>query len=272
MALRIRGYWCWSFNPRTRVGCDTRLAKAILAFFGLQSTHPRGVRHVTRSRYRRHALVSIHAPVWGATPTTTLLMKTIVSFNPRTRVGCDLVLSWLISFLLSFNPRTRVGCDASIGGADTHIHKVSIHAPAWGATLARKQKLPANLVSIHAPAWGATRTAPARLDPHYRVSIHAPAWGATREKTRHDLRRCWFQSTHPRGVRRDPHYITSRNPGGFNPRTRVGCDTIHLFIPFTIYWVSIHAPAWGATLSSAGEKSHPEGVSIHAPAWGATLI
>ena len=55
------------FNPRTRVGCDTLRGHGIAAMRSFQSTHPRGVRHVTRSRYRRHALVSIHAPAWGAT-------------------------------------------------------------------------------------------------------------------------------------------------------------------------------------------------------------
>jgi len=35
--------------------------------------------------------------------------------------------------------------------------------------------------------------------------------------------------------------------------------------------VSIHAPAWGATFSSA-ELGEIERVSIHAPAWGATKI
>ncbi len=33
--------------------------------------------------------------------------------------------------------------------------------------------------------------------------------------------------------------------------------------------VSIHAPAWGATLTNSPKKTKEE-VSIHAPAWGAT--
>ncbi len=35
--------------------------------------------------------------------------------------------------------------------------QVSIHAPAWGATILATQKLAKYTVSIHAPAWGATR-------------------------------------------------------------------------------------------------------------------
>ena len=34
--------------------------------------------------------------------------------------------------------------------------------------------------------------------------------------------------------------------------------------------VSIHAPAWGATVGLV-ISAHAHGVSIHAPAWGATI-
>ena len=80
--------------------------------------------------------------------------------------------------------------------------KVSIHAPAWGATAPTRDAIPAaglfqftrphgarheapgyrvlcHFVSIHAPAWGATNTRGRGAHPP-QVSIHAPAWGATR--------------------------------------------------------------------------------------------
>ncbi len=123
--------------------------------------------------------------------------------------------------------------------------KVSIHAPAWGATL-RKTKMTAILcVSIHAPAWGATTMLICGMrlltcfNPRARmgrdvdgkaqnytarkVSIHAPAWGATEQ---------WPEKS-----------AESR--------------------------VSIHAPAWGAT-EKLGKHLGMFKVSIHAPAWGAT--
>ena len=76
---------------------------------------------------------------------------------------------------------------------------VSIHAPAWGATILFISLSSLLNVSIHAPAWGATfNLALSYLSamfqstpPHggrrnikevakmYLVSIHAPAWGAT---------------------------------------------------------------------------------------------
>ncbi len=77
-----------------------------------------------------------------------------------------------------------------------------------------------------------------------------------------------FQSTHPRGVRRDRAAACGKLDC-FNPRTRVGCDY------------------WGCPSSrsvSLFQSTHPRGVrhgfhilrthgnhvSIHAPAWGAT--
>ena len=81
---------------------------------------------------------------------------------------------------------------------------------------------------------------------------------------------------------------------GFNPRTRVGCDDLVLVDVEQFHFVSIHAPAWGATTRALGcrptenrfQSTHPRGVrlahrfdgrkdplvSIHAPAWGATRM
>ena len=55
---------------------------------------------------------------------------------------------------------------------------VSIHAPAWGATINSIETDRLRTVSIHAPAWGATKPL-LRLVKDINVSIHAPAWGAT---------------------------------------------------------------------------------------------
>ena len=56
--------------------------------------------------------------------------------------------------------------------------RVSIHAPARGATTYAEVKEELRKVSIHAPARGATRPT-RRGDPSPHVSIHAPARGAT---------------------------------------------------------------------------------------------
>ena len=48
-----------------------------------------------------------------------------------------------------------MGSDLAKLKADGTI-KVSIHAPAWGATAASQRRRKTRRVSIHAPAWGAT--------------------------------------------------------------------------------------------------------------------
>ena len=121
-----------------------------------------------------------------------------------------------------FNPRSRMGSDDHL---IQHNHKIfiSIHAPAWGATIRFFACGEYGDISIHAPAWGATRwrhfcESPAvyfnprsrmgsdiletlQRSRRIRISIHAPAWGAT------------FQAT--------KNYLTLMH---FNPRSRMGSD------------------------------------------------
>ena len=53
----------------------------------------------------------------------------------------------------------------------------------------------------------------------------------------------------------------------FNPRTRVGCESIKATNP-TLATVSIHAPVWGAKAANP-QLTKAVMVSIHAPVWGA---
>ena len=126
-----------------------------------------------------HDYVSIHAPVWGATTITGNYFEAN-SFNPRTRVGCDLQGNGRVAPNHRFNPRTRVGCDifylkTQAGWA------VSIHAPVWGATFVATAIDRYRVVSIHAPVWGATINS-GKMPANTIVSIHAPVWGATLAK------------------------------------------------------------------------------------------
>ncbi|ABB24163.1 conserved hypothetical protein [Pelodictyon luteolum DSM 273] len=97
-------------------------------------------------------------------------------FNPRARVGRDHFHNPTSSRFFSFNPRARVGRDGDCIFAGCPVH-VSIHAPAWGATI--EPYLSADVVA---------------------VSIHAPAWGATGMPVASCTSRM-FQSTRPRGAR-----------------------------------------------------------------------
>ena len=80
-----------------------------------------------------------------------------------------------------------------------------------------------------------------------------------------------FQSTHPHGVRQGAALILhvsfqfqSTHPHGVR----------HLVVPFDvhIFFVSIHAPTWGATGADYGSRISSRSVSIHAPTWGATPL
>ena len=130
-------------------------------------------------------------------------MERPACFNPRARVGRDNNSSSVLLIRLCFNPRARVGRDASPNGYHIWYTKVSIHAPAWGATLSMVRPLTALSVSIHAPAWGATDWI-GYSTYGYNVSIHAPAWGATLQAP-----------------------LEQMCPDCFNPRARVGRDGPH---------------------------------------------
>ena len=190
-----------------------------------QSTRPRGARLAGRSQ-PRHGLCC---------------------FNPRAREGRDAILLVVDSEVIGFNPRAREGRDLATaadavdrplfqstrprgarpgrqGGVRGNV-RVSIHAPARGATVAHGHNDAGRVVSIHAPARGATLLygdtmidgrcfnpraregrdqAVTRLIRQLRVSIHAPARGATHLGRGRRDGPDGFQSTRPRGARPEP--------------------------------------------------------------------
>ena len=75
-----------------------------------------------------------------------------------------------VAFWPGFNPRTRVGCDIMEDEDKAKAVRVSIHAPAWGATLVALLGVQCGAVSIHAPAWGATY--PDMGAPWHRTSFN----------------------------------------------------------------------------------------------------
>ena len=125
-------------------------------------------------------------------------------------------------------------------------YDISIHAPARGATLTNILVFLIEIISIHAPARGATNFF-SNPSNSFKISIHAPARGATARRTIMD----WYY--------RD-----------FNPRSREGSDWLRLALMINkrgfqstlprgerhlermeqngIFFISIHAPARGATV------------------------
>ena len=76
-------------------------------------------------------------------------------FNPRSRTGSDVSLPALQTRTANFNPRSRTGSDGMIL-CTCRCCKISIHAPARGATIRKPPLAVALEISIHAPARGAT--------------------------------------------------------------------------------------------------------------------
>ena len=73
------------------MGCDISPAKKGKDSILFQSTHPYGVRREENYIWDCEEIISIHAPVWGATTFGIVHKITGENFNPRTRMGCDLV-------------------------------------------------------------------------------------------------------------------------------------------------------------------------------------
>ena len=189
--------------------------------------------------------------------------------------------------MAGFNSRSRMGSDGLATWWDV-TYRVSIHAPAWGATVQRARLVRDFAVSIHAPAWGATSldvwwgcnhasfnsrsrmgsdiTAPRPVRGFLLFQFTLPH-GERRRNTACYLLEDLFQFTLPHGERLPlpPPRAPARR---FNSRSRMGSDKTDI-IMMIAELVSIHAPAWGATRGAGGEGGARK-VSIHAPAWGAT--
>ena len=164
-----------------------------------------------------------HAPVRGATGASFSRRSRAGSFNPRTRVGCD------ISAALSLRPLKMF--------QSTHPRGVRLFPKNGNVTVFLFQ-------STHPR--GVRHLGRVELEAPENVSIHAPAWGATKKKRPFPALSRRFQSTHPRGVRREAlrerdwgQLVSIHAPAWgatprlwttmgsctcFNPRTRVGCD------------------------------------------------
>ena len=153
--------------------------------------------------------------------------KIIRDFNPRSREGSDCKSSKLMFSFSNFNPRSREGSD--IIGLDYVPFPIgiSIHAPARGATIYLVMILFGKKISIHAPARGATRY----IQPVNRADRHF----------------------NPRS--REGSDTTAPNPNNqtsddFNPRSREGSDGKTRYVMEKYGYISIHAPARGATANT----------------------
>ncbi len=140
---------------------------------------------------------------------------------------------------------------------------VSIHAPAWGATYGAWGGIGVYSVSIHAPAWGATCIAFSSSDSVIGFNPRARVGRDGRnESAKGD--RCRFQSTRPRGARQ----AGEETVGGaykFQSTRPRGARLIIVDNSDTYDYVSIHAPAWGATSGVGLLRRQSEGFQSTRP-------
>ena len=199
----------------------TRSWKSTDGSMKFQSTRPRGARLYSNINNNYDNDISIHAPAWGATGFAFFRCVISAHFNPRARVGRDSRRSPFkaaqeafqstrprgarrhrthgIQRQQHFNPRARVGRDDCWKAAQAESAKISIHAPAWGATYKPFLLRRHCLISIHAPAWGATALwlCPCSVKKFQSTRPR----GARRRIRRLVTYRPTFQSTRPRGAR-----------------------------------------------------------------------
>ena len=145
--------------------------------------------------------ISIHAPARGATNQAAILGRIRADFNPRTREGCDPNRFATMSPEAVFQSTHPRGVRRQRAWEAEKGNRISIHAPARGATLRS----------------GSACTRTTYFNPRTREGCDKSLSGMS-------ISGMEFQSTHPRGVRR---LHRQRNQGGclnFNPRTREGCD------------------------------------------------
>ncbi len=152
-----------------------------------QSTHPRGVRPGLTGHDAGQQRVSIHAPAWGATRSWRGTDTAGGGFNPRTRVGCDTAYPWPSMPWPMFQSTHPRGVRRNALGMSRRKVEVSIHAPAWGATVFLDCKT-GNFYGFN---------------PRTRV-------GCDRKGRASPWQCYWFQSTHPRGVRHAFPWSASR--------------------------------------------------------------
>ena len=166
-------------------------------------------------------------------------------FNPRTRMGCDSLIRRLREWQSRFQSTHPHGVRLAQGIQPRALLRISIHAPAWGATISRpSKKFFLIFQSTH---------------PH---GVRQAAGESSEELLE-------FQSTHPHGVRR-VKWSAMGSLSNFNPRTRMGCDFDNNN-KFAQVIISIHAPAWGATNNTdckhhntaQFQSTHPHGVRPH---------
>ena len=153
--LRNSPVYLRNFNPRSREGSDFESFDKVMAHNKFQSALPRGERPHLLMTVPARFFISIRAPARGATITSHGSSRSGKYFNPRSREGSDTLSSLRVMTFSYFNPRSREGSDRMQQEIERFL-RISIRAPARGATEESAADAAASEISIRAPARGAT--------------------------------------------------------------------------------------------------------------------
>ena len=188
-----------SFNPRTLVGCDSRMLRNCHALVPVSIHAPSWGATQEKLAAAAKDVVSIHAPSWGAT-----LNEQQNNFNREVSIHAP---SWGATLAKQHKELQAI---------------VSIHAPSWGATW-NPQRYSKEIQFQSTHPRGVRQDVLQQCGMIYHVSIHAPSWGATHTTwTTRQRARCFNPRTLVGcdSTARMFHH----QQDGFNPRTLVGCD------------------------------------------------
>ena len=234
------------FNPRARVGRD-----------GAQGEGGNLLEEV-----------SIHAPAWGATHAMPTPRRSERCFNPRARVGRDARGRRPIGHLILFQSTRPRGARPSATRVAASNLIVSIHAPAWGATPSRDVPTIHRLFQSTRPRGARRRIGSLKSGEYFSFNPRARVGRDLATRLSRSVLACFnprarvgrdigmsaaikgfaeFQSTRPRGARRQPSRRQCYSSSAFQSTRPRGARPHDIKDKIFRERVSIHAPAWGAT-------------------------
>ena len=149
-----------------------------------------------------HREVSIHAPAWGATSSSSGICTGRMGFQSTPPAwGATKANGVQAGTRPGFNPRPPRGGRPAHRAAAVSSRKFQSTPPAWGATRGGSCLCTTQMFQSTPPAWGATRSCPTSVAKAAKVSIHAPRVGGDEGLLCEQASRALFQSTPPRGGR-----------------------------------------------------------------------
>ena len=257
----------------------------------VQSTHPRGVRHLFEHGHQLRQIISTHAPREGCDAGAEGGKQVGVDISIHApREGCDgMMIATTMQSARFQSTHPARGATCKLGGGRKMTPNISIHAPREGCDRLLWMLLLPTQISIHAPRegcdgqrvciWGYPKDfnprTPRGVRPSasrpaiipFSISIHAPREGCDGLGAISPLYFTNFNPRTPRGVRRsqcrqrrrsNSPFQSTHPARGATPQRPPG----HCHTP-----ISIHAPREGCDLPSQLQNSILT-ISIHAPREG----